>query len=1041
MPGLLRSAISLSLLLSAAGLTAAPVLSPDHPLDLAEIPWTFQPRPDTSARLEQALTGEVETMEVTLPGTLQSPTGEGTLSATIRVADVDPDLQPLLSTEITIGDIDGASRVLFNGQPVGEFSGMAIADTGLPRRHVIPSRAIRFGRMNEITIEVQGQGGAPDIRVRGPITLAALGPHEMWEALGGSRQALQALAQGLWGAERQRLASRRSLRARWRDHRRLVERIAEAESLLGQGHLARAHAVIGEVLAGLEDFESRVAGLRFMLAEALGQRARGRVRILTDLLSIDQRERGVELRRHPDGFGRWGLWLHDGTPHLRRVSPTEIRGHGEMGWRIAVDDLHAAEVVDINWLSKTTLVTGERGGDACDYAVSASLPFPGVMLELRAGNEIVFDLDAPFTEIAPIAGIPRILNGELFARPLETSRTLIVRRRAERETIWLIHTGEPLASVSLRPRGARSSRLSLTLRRGASQRLFLMPLHGIDLVDTTGDLTMRDIETIQTLLSVAEHFPVDLEEFFAVDPRAQRVTVFDLFESLPLDPESYLHASETPPVWYPPLAIFSAEEMDQDVEIRWTDRVDLPATSLQGPIAADRDPRGIAVWSMPLPSLDGRYHVRPEGQESLLELLNAHLTDLGTPTMPNAVDRTYKSRVQGYHAWAMLSEANRERLGANSREMIPLTFDPAIWHRWDEPFTGLPTWSTYTIEGPAFDLYDQDWGNGLPLCALSIWAQVEGDWSALREHREALDRMWAWWAVTDDWSWLRCANANHGHGTGAGDCSCAAFAGAIGYARIMDALGDVAGRDEAWLIAARSALSITSRFGYTAWARERGMIPEDHVAIGFHEGEGFLSDSVGSYPWNVTSMISGNGVQPEVHSLLLERVPGLLETYEEEILAAHPDLFDGEFDHGRSTLYRGNSGYITLPHIAAQARLGAPLDRLRENLRTASSNPYLWWLAPTVIAEIAGRDTGFFLTRWSPARLEDAWVESDGSIRLDFAPRRLPLRWEAASERQPSLITVNGRISTDWVWDPESGRLAVEAALPGSRLEFQVGFE
>jgi hypothetical protein len=1023
------------------GLVAAPVLSPSHPLDLTASPWTFQPRPDTSTRLEQALTGEVETMEVSLPGTLESPTGEGSLSLSIRVADVDPEIQPLLSTEITIGDIDGASRVLFNGQPIGEFSGMAIAATGLPRRHVIPSRAIRFGRINEISIEVRGQGGAPDIRVRGPITLAALGPHEMWEALASTRQALQALAQGLWGAERQRLASPRSLRARWRDHRRLVERIAEAENLLGEGDLTRAHAVIGEALSELEDFESRVAGLRFMHTEALSQRARGRIRILTDFLSTGQRERGVEVRRHPDGFGRWGLWLHDGTPHLRRVSPTEIRGHGEMGWRIAVDNLLATEVVDVNWLSKTVLVTGERGGAACDYALSASLPFPGVMLEIRAGDEIVFDLNAPFGEIAPIAGIPRTVSAELFARPLDRSRTLIVRRRAERETLWLIHAGEPFESVSLQPSGIHSSRLSLTLRRGASRRLLLMPLHGIDLVDTTRDPTLQDVETIRTLLSVAEHFPVDLEELYAVDPLAGRVTVFDLFESLPLDPDSFLHASETPPVWYPPLAIFSAEAMDQDVQIRWADRIDLPATSLHGPIAADRDPQGIAVWSMPLPSLDGRYHIRPEGEESLLDLLNEHLTDLGTPTMPNAVDRTYKSRAQGYHAWAMLSEANRERLSANSREMIPLTFDPAIWHRWDEPFTGHPTWYTYTIEGPAFDLYDQDWSNGLPLYALSVWAQVEGEWATLREHREALDRMWAWWAVTDDWSWLRCANANHGHGTGAGDCSCAAYAGAIGQARIMDALGDVAGRDEAWLIAARSALSITSRFGYTHWARERGMIPGDHIAIGFHEGEGFLSDSVESYPWNVTSMISGNGVQPEVHSLLIERVPELFEACEEEILSAHPDLFDGEFDYGRSTIYRGNSGYITLPHIAAQARLGAPVDQLRDHLRNAESNPYLWWLAPTVIAEVVGRDTGFHLTRWSPARLEDARMVSDGSVRLGFTPHRLPLRWEAKSERQPSLIRVNGRISTDWVWDSETERLVVEAALPGSRLDFQVEFE
>ncbi len=985
-----------------------------------------------ATHLERMVTGEEGERRVTLPATLDSEFGWGTLRLTVSVAPVEESRRALLSTELVIGDVSGADAVRFNGHPLGETSGMVISATGLPRRYLIPSRLIRFGGDNELEIRVEGLGGSSQIEIGAPITLAALGLHELWARCGDIRDALQRAAQTLWQAEQMGAGDARMAQRLWREHRTLLAELTAAETALGRGDLRGAHQRLARLANPLREIESSAGLLQLAVDSERAGRTQTLVDHVTTLLTDDQRARGVRVHARPEGFGRWGLALWDGTPFLEYVSPVEIRGHGEMAWRIIVDQLMATEVLDVNWMSKTTLVTGNRRGDPCDHTLTVSLPFPGVLIEQRAGRTITFELSAPQDEVG-ISAVGWGMRGGLVIQPLAGSRMLLVARRASEETLWLIHTGVPFEEVALTPRGADATRLTLTFDRGTPRRLTLVPVHGIEQRDTRW-VAMRTVPTevadvCAALLPLTAQVPVRVDEVYHIDDEAGVATLFDVFESRSLDPTA-AHP-EGRPIWPPPVASV-ARAMGQGVTFLVEGLERQPMLSVHGPVFAGFHSHGALLWTIPLPSLDGRFHLRPAGDDDLVAQLNEHLTDLGTPTMPNAVDRTYKSRAQGYHAWAMLTAANRRRLAENSAEMIPLTFDPAIWHRWEEPFSGLPVWSTYTLEGPAFDLYDQEWGNGLALYALSLWAMVEDGWGVVAAHRDALDRMWAWWRVTDDWAWLRCANAFHGHGTGAGDCSCAAHAGAIGRARLMARLGDVAARDEALYFAARSALSITARFGLTRWAREHGLIEDDAVAVGYHEGEGYLRDSVTSYPWTVTSMISGNGVQPEVHDLLMERVPNHLAAYEAEMLAANPTLFDGLHDYGRDTLCDGNSGHITLPHLHAQARLGTRGNRLRQWLAEAASNPEMWWLAPTVLAEMAGRGSGFWLLDWSAARLGRAWMDADGSAHVIFETQHTPLRWAAHCEAAPAEVRVEGTALDTWTWDAETQRLEVEADLVGT---------
>lgn len=1018
-----------------AGSAASPVLTRLRPLDLTVSPWVFTPGADIGSTLARRASLEPEGHTVTLPAELESHSGAGSLTFVFHVEDAIWYERPVLSSELTIGDIGGGDEIFLNGERIGASSGMAIADTGLPRRHVLPSRLLRFGGRNELRIVIRGLGGTPVLRVRGPITLSALGPHEMWRRSASCRTELQALTQTLWRAEEEAIRPR-TVRALWRAHRRLIVRLADAETALGAGQWGRARRLLDSTEDSLHGLDARLAQLRFDLRDRESERQRARLGQLTALLTSDERARGITVRTRSPGFGRFGLWLHDGTSHLERVSPVEVRGRGAMGWRLAVDTLFAAEVVDIGWTSKTTLVTGLRGDHPCDWAVTASLPFPGVMIEQRAGRDTAFDLEAPAASLAihTLRRRPGGVEISAGARGHDGGAlALLVTRRGEAESIWAVIPPEPFEQVDLVPRGSGMTRLTLRFPPGSSRRLVLAPLDGIGLRDTH-TLTSADAEAAAALVVLAQEFPARVEEFYAVDETAGRVKVFDLFTPRALDPRRDL--PEDRAVWFPPLVVFAAER-GLGAELLSDDPISLRATAFEGPTLAARAPGGLAAYSLALPSLEGRFHLATEQSPDLQAMLNRHLTDLGAPTMPNGVDRTYKSRAQGYHAWALLSPENRRRLSENGQQMIPLTFDPAIWHAWTEPFSGMTTWHTYTIEGPGFDLYDQEWGNGLTLYALSLWMMVEDGAAQLQPHLEMLQRIWAWWPMTDDWAWMRSSNGFHGHGTGAGDCSCADFAGALGRARIMQAMGDSAGRDEAWLLAARSALSTVGRFALTPWARERGLLASTEVAVGFHEGEGFLAGDVTDYPWNVTSMISGNGVQPELFDLLMARVPERLQALEDEVLSANPTIFDGAADYGRATIYQGNSGYITLPHLCAQARLGTPDEQLRDWIALAEPNSHLWWQAPTTLAEIIGRDSGAWLLDWSAGRWLHGQVGEGGTVRLAFRASISPFRMRLHLEREPARVLLNGRPLSAWRWDARTRVLEAEANSRGE-IEFTV---
>ena len=191
------------------------------------------------------------------------------------------------------------------------------------------------------------------------------------------------------------------------------------------------------------------------------------------------------------------------------------------------------------------------------------------------------------------------------------------------------------------------------------------------------------------------------------------------------------------------------------------------------------------------------------------------------------------------------------------------------WHPHTEPLSGLTYWWTYFIEGPYYGVFDQGRGDGLALYGLYTYVKYGGRWEFARANWPAIERMFGWFTLTDDWEWMRASNGAHGHGTGAGDCESATYAACLAYAQLAKGCGLSSEYDYGLYMSARAALFALNRFAYTEFAQQHQLGEEKSVPLGFHEGQGFLVGELNRYPWNVTSAISGNGVQPANFDLYL----------------------------------------------------------------------------------------------------------------------------------------------------------------------------
>ena len=460
----------------------------------------------------------------------------------------------------------------------------------------------------------------------------------------------------------------------------------------------------------------------------------------------------------------------------------------------------------------------------------------------------------------------------------------------------------------------------------------------------------------------------------------------------------------------------------------------------------------ILRYTLPVPPTEERGYVRMEtagagNERANVGLLNELVGHLGGNWASNGVDLGYAGMANAQMAWAYLNPVRRKELQAAWKRYLPLAFalppvappthslknqrpnsqnaavgdamntpvpKPPAWKLETEPFTRQAYLWTYFIAGPNHRRYDLDWGDALPLYGLYKYAQYTGDWELVRAHWNDVGRIYRYFDLGDDWAWMTVVNADHGYSTGTGDPLAATLCGTIACLKMARALGDKTSERHFAAQSARIAVPAVARFWYTAWARKAGLIGPKSVVLGFHEMEGFTRARLGEDdPWDTTSALSGDGVLPELYDALQAFGGNALADYEAEYARSFPDWYQGDVTYPFATTYKGNSIYVTFPHIFARALLGEPMPALWNYVAAAQGNRNNGWIGPNVVAELLSRQSPLMLTEWQPAAYLDGSVSPDGRQTLLLFHLDRPMVWtlkfRAQNGRLPLAITQNGK--------------------------------
>lgn len=894
--------------------------------------------------------------------TLRTPAGgSGTLFAIIEIQD-----PPGSGAQLTIGDIDGEDETHFNGIAIGATRGSGVTDYGIPRAYYVEPKLIKQGN-NVLAIRMRGAGGKGSFGIRRPpLTFGFVKNAPKPAAFQSPKPA------------------------------RGVTAIAEAD-------------------------------------------ARAAIRAAGDATSETT---GTLYRKRPS-FGRFGKYFHDGLPMVSEVGPTRIVSRHGPQFDVSLDSINEVSIATgdgepgIDGWHKLSRVKAVCNQKPVQYTMLSHVCYPGGIVTVEQGTvlqmRVKFNTGKGVLQALTDDEILRLfpgLNQSSFAtfllyEPLAQSSPAVVAAvgvatnatEVEGQIDFTFSRSEnakqPGKIYVFYPAGLR--RLNLESRPGS----FFQTAQVVS--------ASEPLAAIRRWMQVGLNEPAAMDEYFEVlEPlNAVRVHQVARFAAPPGVPVA-------PPLLIPPPQVeFSRQTLRYPARLPGTTGTGI--VSFSGPVTAfenlttttpeqtkqDKDTKPepasalhIFSYDLPIPPLEERGMVALPEYAQHKAVLNRWLTDLGTTTSATGVDALYKSRTQGFQAFSYLTAENRQRLLRNSAEVVPHGMRDELWHEVVEPFSGLPFWWTYFIEGPYFDRYDQDWGNGLSLYGLYTWAKYTGNWDQVAQGWKAVEKMFSWFAASDDWEWMRASNGEHGHGTGAGDCANACYAGVLAYAKLAKHTGRTEDYHYGLYAAARAAVPLLNRFTYNTFADEQGLKEDNSLVIGFHEGNGFLVGELNSYPWNVTSNISGNGIQPENFDLYVKYAADQLREYESVFARAYPKWADASYVYPRPTQYRNNSGYITLPHMYLRARLRTDTqDTLTDYLQSAQPNSYLWWLAPPVVAEIINMRTDIYIADWGRCAFLDARLtrrEKRTVVQIKLDNKNAPDTVEINLPRRQHQLTING---------------------------------
>lgn len=979
-------------------------LTNENGIDLTQMVWWF-----TQADSPAAATPS-ELVQITFP--LRHPIvleGEsGWIFCNIPVAPYDTPESFYYGTEVILGHLEGNDRTYWNNTLIGQTEGRSINQDGKYRRYAVPRQALQLGRVNQLRIRISGYGDRNTIpEIRPPFTLAPLTPVQAQRTLEDYRNQLGKLTRQVYRLKRWKPDFLPLLEAMAQRDDIWIE-IDHAERLIAQHHYGQLQNSFREIEEQLKTLSRLAQPIEAEIRRMERQKYEldmVNIAALEGIFARDfaelQRRGWVPPRLRPESFARWGWFHHDGLPTLREVTPTYIENIEKNRISLLFDRVLDVQVVDVNWISKTYLVRAEvsleERREIADFEIMTSVLYPGVL---------IFPQFRPYSDVLKVDTIQRFFN-----MPTKYFVQLKAQPVGELGGVFLGWDGrEQESPMMLRFTPHLSDPLGLHISA-------CFP-GGTRLLDTRSwedrEHTPKDLSAFPHIEYLSRNFPWNIREYYRYDSRTDNVKIYNVFDYYNRPRDDYL--TILPPV------ISFVRKNGYPVQVE-PEVHDLGIETYYGMLQGASARNGILTYTLPSPSLDSRAYPQVTTTGELQQRLDQSFGDWEGTRAINGVDALYKGITPAFHAWFQLSPEIREQIEEQAPAAIQAGLKPNRWQEHVEPFSGLNVFWTYDIEGPFYSQYDQEWGNGLSLYGLCKYAQYSGNWSFLAQNWDGIRKMWSWLTKTDDWVWMRSANASHGHGTGAGDCSLAAFSGAWAYAKISEQLGFQGEVQEGRYFMARAAVPLIARFQYNEYAQQHGWTEANQLIIGFHEGEGFLTGALDRYPWDATSIISGNGIHPEAMDFLLKYAKGDLERYVQTFETHYPHWADGAHDYGFSTLYHGNSHYITMPHLYLRARLGWTEERLLQALEQTRANTALAWVAPPAVNELIAGRKGVILTRWEPSRLTEARLEDSTLFLKGETPPGSPLNLKIQLPTRPIALHYNDAPQEGWNYNPETREL------------------
>lgn len=891
-------------------------------IDLAKTSWYASATlPPHSEADEIRARGTLTTPTVTLRSPVKG--GEGTLFTIITLPSP---LPPGVSGRITIGDINGDDETFFNGQSIGATKGIGGAEFRTPRVYTIPANLIKPGE-NILSLKVGGSSGQQIFGIRSaPLTFA----------------------------------------------------------FVPTASLPPATATASSAATVFQNIADSIALEAIKAADS----------------SVDV----SQLIKKRPGFGRFGELYANGLPAVSDITPTHISVRNSAAFDIILDTVQNVGTVPTNkgseidvWHHKIR-VNGKVGNSEVSYKTLQHVHYPGTILSLEKGN--ILKLRVKFPKLhGQVVSFSRGESQEIFGdKAAEFNAFTFVPLEKDSTPAFMISRG---LSVNLTQ---SSTSVDISLARQANfkgePKAYIVYPAGLDRFDFSSRPTeLSDIadiisekettETLRQWVKLAVNEPAEQAEWFQVREGEKFVRIYQLSRYI-----SPLTAPELKPYTFlPPQVEFARERLDFPVDTSATSPTQIMTFSgylHHFPDAAvyssDLDPAlasspvYVGWYDLPIPELHNRALPEITEQSSWKEVINKYaLSALGTSSSLTAVDALYKSRTQAYQAYSFLTPENKAVLSQNSLETVRESLRGHFWQKSRERFSGLEYIWTHFVQGPFFEKYEMDWGNGLSLYGLAIYAIYSGDTKPVAENWNVIRDIYSWFIVSDDWEWMRGGNASHGHGTGFGDAQNATYAASVAYARLANLIGDETEYRYGLYNLARSSVLSLNKFVYNEFATAHSFKGDNSIILGFHEGKGFLEGELERYPWGMTSNIAAAGVQSENFDLYLNRAADILRNYELNFEKAFPSWADGTFKYPYTTSYSDNSGQITLPHIYLRARqTGDSFASLNDLLNQAIANPAFWWISPPVIAEVLSRRSGgVAILGWDKARFLGGSVSPD----------------------------------------------------------------